>query len=140
MDIIFDPFGKIQTAGKIQMKLLIILLLTFSLLSMTAAETYLFGTAANPEKAEVSEKDGCYQVICTFRSEGSHRRNEDLNELKARKICLLGIASYRKGKKVRRCSATVQGMTLLKKPKSSGNGLIYVYLVPVDGFAEKEVQ
>lgn len=110
------------------------------LLTLTAAETFIFGTKSNPEKAEVSEKDGCYHVVCVIKDNGKKGRNQDsLNRLKAQKICLLGIASFRKGKKVSRCSATVRGMALQKELQKNDE-LIFVFTVPVDGVVEKSVQ
>ena len=122
---------------------LITFLLFLLLLTVTAGETctYTFGTESNPEKAEVTEKDGCYHVVCVIKDSGNNNRNQDaLNRLKAQKICLLGIASYRKGKKLSRCSATVRGLSLLKESKKSGEELVFVYTVPVDGVIEKNIQ
>lgn len=111
------------------------------LLPLAASETFIFGTRSNPEKAEVSEIDGCYQVVCVIKDNGKRGKNQDsLNRLKAQKICLLGIASYRKGKKVSRCSATVRGMTLQKEPEKRGEELFFVFTIPIDGVAEKDVQ
>ena len=124
------------------MKKLLIAFYCFSLLlPLTAAETFLFGTKSNPEKAIVSEIDGCYHVVCVIKDNGKKGRNQDsLNRLNAQKICLLGIASYRKGKKVSRCSATVRGMTLQKEPEKKDEELFFVFTVPLDGVTEKDIQ
>ena len=124
------------------MKNILTAFILFSLLlTVSAAEkTFMFGTESNPEKVEVSVKDGVYIVICTIKATGSGRVQAQMNELKAKKICLLGIASYRKGEKVSRCSATVRGMSLEKEPTKSGDSLVYVWQVPVDGFTEKTVR
>ena len=128
--------------GAWEMKKLLMTFCCFSLLlSATAAETFLFGPKSNSERAEVSVIDGCYHVVCIIKDNGNNGRNRDsLDRLKAQKLCLLGIASYRQGRKVSRCSATVSGMSLKNKPERNGGELFFVFTVPVDGFVEKSVQ
>lgn len=123
------------------MKKILISFCCFSLLlSVAAAETFLFGPKSNQERVEVSEINGCYHVVCVFKNNGRNGRNQDsLNSLKAQKLCLLGIASYRKGTKVSRCSVAVRGMSLEKKLKKNDE-LVFVFTVPVDGVVEKNVQ
>ena len=107
------------------------------------AQTFSFGKPPFDETAKITIKNNNYIVSCSFKPLSKKQSDEMqsmFHEQKAKGICLKAIASYRKGEKVSRCSATVRGLTLLKKTEKSGEELVFVYTVPVDGVIEKNIQ
>ena len=108
-----------------------------------AEKTFSFGKPPFEETAKITVQKNNYIVTCSFKPLSKIQSDEMqsmFHEQKAKGICLKAIASYRKGKKVSRCSATVRGLSLLKEPKKSGEELVFVYTVPVDGVIEKNIQ
>ena len=107
-----------------------------------AEKTFSFGEPPFEATAKVSIKNNSYIVICSFKPRSQKQSDEMqsmFHEQRAKGICLKAIASFRQGKKVSRCSASVRGMSLEKKLKKNDK-LVFVFTVPVDGVVEKSVQ